>query len=92
MQIPADMVVNAIIVAMVARAKQHSEIIYHLGSSFRNPVNISNLHDFTSRYFSEHPWINKEGESVKIGKGIVLSSMSKFYTYMAIRFLLPLKV
>ncbi|KAG6761760.1 hypothetical protein POTOM_034993 [Populus tomentosa] len=89
--IPADMVVNAIIVAMVARAKQHSEIIYHLGSSFRNPVNFSNLHDFSFRYFSEHPWINKEGESVKIGKGIVLSSMSKFYTYMAIRFLLPLK-
>ncbi|KAG6763072.1 hypothetical protein POTOM_033604 [Populus tomentosa] len=90
--IPADMVVNAIIVAMVARAKQHSEIIYHLGSSFRNPVNFSNLHDFSFRYFSEHPWINKEGDSVKIGKGIVLSSMSKFYTYMAIRFLLPLKV
>ncbi|KAJ6985906.1 hypothetical protein NC653_023743 [Populus alba x Populus x berolinensis] len=89
--IPADMVVNAIIVAMVARAKQHSEIIYHLGSSFRNPVNFSNLHDFSFRYFSEHPWINKEGESVKVGKGIVLTSMPKFYTYMAIRFLLPLK-
>ncbi|KAG6763074.1 hypothetical protein POTOM_033606 [Populus tomentosa] len=89
--IPADMVVNAIIVAMVARAKQHSEIIYHLGSSFRNPVNFSNLHDFSFRYFIEHPWINKEGESVKVGKGIVLTSMPKFYTYMAIRFLLPLK-
>ncbi|KAL3580902.1 hypothetical protein D5086_018737, partial [Populus alba] len=89
--IPADMVVNAIIVAMVARAKQHSEIIYHLGSSFRNPVTVSNLHDFIFRYFSEHPWINKEGGSVKVGKGIVLTSMPKFYTYMAIRFLLPLK-
>ncbi|KAJ6717049.1 MALE STERILITY PROTEIN 2-RELATED [Salix koriyanagi] len=67
--VPADMVVNAIIVAMVARAKQHPEIIYHLGSSLRNPFNASNLHDFSFRYFSEHPWINKEGESVKIGKG-----------------------
>ncbi|KAJ6386177.1 hypothetical protein OIU77_029193 [Salix suchowensis] len=67
--VPADMVVSAIIVAMVARAKQHPEIIYHLGSSLRNP----------------------EGESVKIGKGIALTSMAKFYMYMALRFLLPLK-
>ncbi|KAJ6671633.1 FATTY ACYL-COA REDUCTASE [Salix viminalis] len=89
--VPADMVVSAIIVAMVARAKQHPEIIYHLGSSLRNPVKFSNLHDFSFRYFSEHPWINKEGESVKIGKGIALTSMFKFYMYMALRFLLPLK-
>ncbi|KAG5239206.1 acyl CoA reductase family protein [Salix suchowensis] len=78
--VPADMVVSAIIVAMVARAKQHPEIIYHLGSSLRNPVNFSNLHDFSFRF-----------SSVKIGKGIALTSMSKFYMYMALRFLLPLK-
>ncbi|CAK7329346.1 unnamed protein product [Dovyalis caffra] len=89
--IPADMVVNAIIVAMVARAKQHSEIIYHLGSSLRNPVKLSDLHDFSFCYFSDHPWINKDGEPVKISRGTILSSMSKFYTYMAFRFLLPLK-
>nr|TKR83366.1 hypothetical protein D5086_0000268710 [Populus alba] len=89
--IPADMVVNAITVAMVARARQHPESVYHLGSSLRNPVNFSNLHDFSFRYFSENPWINKEGEAVKIGRGTVLSSMSKFYTYMTIRYLLPLK-
>ncbi|KAL9354111.1 hypothetical protein Peur_052081 [Populus x canadensis] len=90
--IPADMVVNAITVAMVARAKQqYPETVYHLGSSLRNPVKFSNLHDFSFRYFSENPWINKEGEVVKIGRGTVFSSMSKFYTYMTIRYLLPLK-
>jgi fatty acyl-CoA reductase len=86
------MVVNAIAVAMVASAKQHPENVYHLGSSLRNPVKFSNLHDFSFRYFSENPWINKEGEVVKIGRGTVFSSMSKFYTYMTIRYLLPLKV
>ncbi|CAK7329345.1 unnamed protein product [Dovyalis caffra] len=89
--IPADMVVNAITVAMVARAKQHSEIIYHLGSSLRNPLKLLDLRDFSFSYFGEHPWINKDGEPVKVSRVTILSSMSKFYTYMAIRFLLPLK-
>ncbi|KAH9699830.1 Fatty acyl-CoA reductase 3 [Citrus sinensis] len=39
--IPVDMVVNAMIVAMVAHAKQPSDAnIYHVGSSLRNPVTL----------------------------------------------------
>ncbi|XP_065869018.1 alcohol-forming fatty acyl-CoA reductase-like [Euphorbia lathyris] len=91
--IPADMVVNAIIVAMVARANQKrcSDIIYHVGSSLRNIANFSQLHDCTYRYFTANPWINKEGEPVKIGRGTVLSSMTSFYLYMNLRYLLPFK-
>ncbi|KAJ4724785.1 Fatty acyl-CoA reductase [Melia azedarach] len=91
--IPADMVVNAIIVAMVAHANQPSSdiSIYQVGSSLRNPVRYTNLQDYGFRYFSKKPWINKDGKPVKVGKVTILSSMASFHRYMTIRYILPLK-
>ncbi|KAJ0083662.1 hypothetical protein Patl1_30443 [Pistacia atlantica] len=91
--IPADMVVNAIIVAMVAHAKQQSgNVIYQVGSSLRNPLRYSDLQDYGYRYFTKRPWINKDGKPVKVGKINVMDSMASFHRYMAIRYMLPLKV
>ncbi|KAG4185839.1 hypothetical protein ERO13_A08G004500v2 [Gossypium hirsutum] len=91
--IPADMVVNAIIIAMVAHASnQPSETIYQVGSSMRNPVKYHNLQDFGYRYFSKKPWINKDGKAVIVGKIRVMDSMASFHRYMALRYLLPLKI
>lgn len=92
MQIPADMVVNAIIVAMVAHANQACDIIYQVGSSVGNPLRNCNLQDYGFRYFSQNPWINKDGKPVKVGKMVVLDSMDSFRRYMAIRYLFLLKV
>jgi len=55
--------------AMVAHADQKtSGIIYHVGSSLRNPVKLTNLHDFNFRYFRKNPWINRKGARVKVKK------------------------
>ncbi|KAG4961175.1 hypothetical protein JHK87_037808 [Glycine soja] len=89
--IPADMVVNTMLVAMVAHANQPSDIIYHLGSSVVNPVKYLNLRDYSVRYFMENPWINKDGKPVKVGKVTILSNMDSFRKYIYIRYLLPLK-
>ncbi|XP_020214058.1 fatty acyl-CoA reductase 3 [Cajanus cajan] len=90
--IPADMVVNAILVATVAHAKHPSDdVIYHVGSSVRRPVRYSNLQDYGLRYFTAKPWINKDGRPVKVGKVTVLSDMDSFRRYMFIRYLLMLK-
>ncbi|XP_027927126.1 fatty acyl-CoA reductase 3-like [Vigna unguiculata] len=89
--VPADMVVNAMLVAMVAHAKQPSDIIYHVGSSVRNPVTYLNLQDFGLKYFTAKPWINKDGTPVKVGRVTVLTSMDSFQRYMFLRYLLPLK-
>lgn len=90
--IPADMVVNSIIVAMMANANHQSyEIIYQIGSSMRNPLRYQNIQDFGLHYFTEKPWINKDGNPVKVGKITVLSTMDSFYIYMAIRYFIPLK-
>jgi len=92
-QIPADMVVNAIVVAMVAHANRpFDDAIYQVGSSVRNPVRYTNLQDFGFDYFSKKPWIGKDGKPVKVGRVKVLSSMANFHGYMAIRYLLLLKV
>ncbi|GLT44493.1 hypothetical protein SLA2020_183850 [Shorea laevis] len=90
--IPADMVANAMIVSMVAHPYQPCDrVIYHIGSSLRNPLKFSSVRDFTTRYFTKNPWINKNGKLVKTGKVTMLSSMPTFLCYMRIRFLLPLK-
>lgn len=93
MQIPADMVVNAIITAMVAHATQSCDnTIYQVGSSVANPVRYQNLKDYGFKYFKAKPWINKEGNPIKVGNVTVLNNMTSFQRYMFIRYLLPLKV
>ncbi|OMO70207.1 Male sterility, NAD-binding protein [Corchorus capsularis] len=90
--IPADMVVNAMIVAMIAHVKhQPVENIYQVGSSMRNPMKYSDLQDYGFRYFSKKPWINKDGTPVIVGKVKVMNSMASFHRYMALRYVLLLK-
>ncbi|GAB2257915.1 hypothetical protein Droror1_Dr00014075 [Drosera rotundifolia] len=65
--IPADMVVNAMIVAAVANAnKRPCMAIYQLGTSFRNPITIKRVFDLFFRYFHENPWTDTEGKSVTV--------------------------
>jgi fatty acyl-CoA reductase len=94
MQIPADMVINALIMAMVEYANRSttSEIIYHVGSSLRNPFKFSNFQELSFRYFVQNPLIDKDGKPIKVGEITALSSMASFRIYMAIRYSLPLKV
>nr|XP_009789795.1 PREDICTED: fatty acyl-CoA reductase 3-like isoform X2 [Nicotiana sylvestris] len=91
--IPADMVVNAMIVSMMAHANERgSQIIYQVGSSVSNPIDFISLQDYGLRYFRANPWINKDGKPVIVGKVTVLSTMDSFHRYMALHYLLPLKV
>ncbi|XP_027343512.1 fatty acyl-CoA reductase 3-like [Abrus precatorius] len=89
--VPADMVVNAMLVIMVAHANQPNDVVYHVGSSVRNPLTYANLQDYGYRYFTAKPWINKDGTPVKVGKVNVMTDMASFRRYMFIRYLLPLK-
>ncbi|XP_027347611.1 fatty acyl-CoA reductase 3-like [Abrus precatorius] len=90
--IPADMVVNAILVAMMAHASQPCDnMIYHVGSSIANPVKCHNLQDYSFRYFTTKPCENNEGKLVKVDKLIILQNTISFQRYMFIHYLLPLK-
>ncbi|KAL0369548.1 UNVERIFIED_CONTAM: Fatty acyl-CoA reductase 3 [Sesamum angustifolium] len=90
--IPADMVVNAMIAAMAAHADEPIEMIYHVGSSISNPVLYRRLQNYGHRYFSERPWINKDGKAVVVRKGTELGTVAKVQRYMELHYLIPLKI
>ncbi|XP_076896465.1 fatty acyl-CoA reductase 3-like [Bidens hawaiensis] len=91
--VPADMVVNAMIAAIATHANQTcSQTIYHVGTSVSNPVKFSIIQRCGFRYFTEHPWIGKDGKPVIVGEVTVLNSMASFHRYISLRYLLPLLV
>ncbi|XP_045805623.1 fatty acyl-CoA reductase 3-like [Trifolium pratense] len=92
--IPADMVVNAIIVTMMAHANQPSDdhMIYHVGSSVRNPITYRTFREYNFKYFTVKPWINRDGKPVKVARGTMFNNLASFRRYIFIRYLLPLKV
>ncbi|RDX96591.1 putative fatty acyl-CoA reductase 4, partial [Mucuna pruriens] len=73
--IPVDMVVNFMIVASMALSEGLSQnLVYHIGSSSRNPFKLSNLVDVMYCYFTNNPLINKYGKPVVVAKKLTLSS------------------
>ncbi|KAM7251842.1 hypothetical protein ACFE04_023725 [Oxalis oulophora] len=50
------------------------------------------IKDYEYLYFIEKPYIDKEGKAVKVGTSTIFDTMAKFRRYMAIRYLLALKV
>uniref|UniRef100_M4F0I8 Fatty acyl-CoA reductase n=1 Tax=Brassica campestris TaxID=3711 RepID=M4F0I8_BRACM len=88
---PADMVVNSILVSMAAQAGKQKEIIYHLGSSQKNPLKNEKFPEVAYQYFTTKPWTNKDGKPVHVRKIEILSSMPSFHRYMAIHYSIPLK-
>ncbi|KAG2243737.1 hypothetical protein Bca52824_094419 [Brassica carinata] len=88
---PADMVVNSMLVSMAAQAGKQKETIYHVGSSIRNPLKNEKLPQIAYHCFTTKPWTNKEGKLVRVRNIEVLSSMASFHRYMAIHYLIPLK-
>ncbi|PIA58958.1 hypothetical protein AQUCO_00400074v1 [Aquilegia coerulea] len=90
--IPGDMVVNAMIVAMVTHANQSSEHIYHVGSSSKNPCTPNKFADYGYHYFLINPVISKGGKPVIVTKPTMLTSLDSFGRYMRAHYILPLKV
>ncbi|XP_071706968.1 fatty acyl-CoA reductase 3-like [Rutidosis leptorrhynchoides] len=89
--IPADMVVNAMIATIVAHANQPCEIIYHVGSSVSNPLKYKRIQESGYHYFTRHPWVNKTGNPIIVGKIKVLNSMDSFHRYFSLRYMIPLQ-
>ena len=94
MQIPADMVVNAIIMAISAHKLQPSRhtIIYHVSSSMKNSISNVNSLNYILQYFTEKPWINKDGKAIKIKKLTLFNDIASFHRYTTLRYLVFLKV
>ncbi|KAH7838173.1 hypothetical protein Vadar_022890 [Vaccinium darrowii] len=92
--IPGDMVVNSMLVAIAVNANQYRQImIYHVGSSLRNPLRYPSIQLYGFRYFTKNPWIDRRsGNPVKVHKLRVFSNMASYQKYVTIHYLMPLKV
>ncbi|KAM3345796.1 hypothetical protein ACQJBY_020369 [Aegilops geniculata] len=92
--IPGDMVVNAMMVAMVAHSEdQQVQIIYHVTSSLRNPAPYAILWKSLFRYFNDNPpCTGRNGERVRLKKMRFFSSVMWFRLYMAFKYMLPLEM
>ncbi|XP_019173694.1 PREDICTED: fatty acyl-CoA reductase 3-like [Ipomoea nil] len=94
--IPGDMVVNSILAALVHHAAithpPPQEFIYHVGSSFTNPLKANDIQKLFFRYFTDNPWSTKTGQIVKVQKPVFLTTMKGLRTYIAIHYLPILKV
>ncbi|KAK3415648.1 hypothetical protein EUGRSUZ_H01615, partial [Eucalyptus grandis] len=81
--IPADMVVNAMIVAMAVHANQpNSNKIYQVGSSKKHPMSYSDLRRIIVSYFKDSPWINEDGKPVKVRQLRTMGSTASFHKHM----------
>ncbi|KAI3695078.1 hypothetical protein L1987_78066 [Smallanthus sonchifolius] len=60
---PVDMVVNAMVVAIVIHLDKPypRTVVYHVGSSKSNPLEISIFVSYICDYFAKHPLINVQG-------------------------------
>lgn len=92
--IPGDMVVNAMMVAMVAHSEDRQvQIIYHVTSSLRNPAPYAILWKSLFQYFNDNPpCTGRNGERVRLKKMRFFSSVMWFRLYMAIKYMLPLEM
>ncbi|KAK1310781.1 hypothetical protein QJS10_CPA08g01524 [Acorus calamus] len=89
--IPGDMVVNAMLATLAARASHRTGSIYHVGTSVSNPVNFALLEECGFRYFERHPRIGKDGTPLGTHRLPVYSDLPSFQRYMVLRYWLPLE-
>jgi len=89
--IPGDMVVNAMIAAIVMHSGEDAEMIYHISSSMRNPVRFVTFEQCLYRYFKENPRIGKNGTVIGFNRMHIFSTVSTFKAYMTLRYKLPLE-
>ncbi|XP_037438029.1 alcohol-forming fatty acyl-CoA reductase-like [Triticum dicoccoides] len=101
--IPGDMVVNAIIAAIVMHASSSFEkimahpkprppAVYHVSSSLRHPVSYNVLHEAGFRYFTENPRVGPDGRPVHTHKMSFLRSIASFQLFMVLRYRLFLEL
>jgi alcohol-forming fatty acyl-CoA reductase len=91
--IPGDMVVNAMMAAMVAHSEEKGvQAVYHATSSLRNPATYNVLYQSGRRHFYENPRLGKNGEVIPTREMYFFSTIARFRLYMILTYKLPLEV
>ncbi|TVU04553.1 hypothetical protein EJB05_47667 [Eragrostis curvula] len=91
--IPGDMVVNAMMAAMVAHSEEKgTQAIYHATSSLGNPATYAMLYEAGRRHFYQNPRVGKNGEVIPTKEMYFFNSIARFRLFMFITYKLPLEI
>ncbi|KAL1557638.1 alcohol-forming fatty acyl-CoA reductase [Salvia divinorum] len=90
--IPADMVVNAMMVSMATHVDKTTHLIFHVGSSSSNPVPYHRVRDNIVRFFTRQPWVRKDGTPVLVRRPIQLPSRVAARIYMELLYFIPIRI
>jgi len=93
--IPGDMVVSAMMAAMVEHSEEKGAAavpVYHATSSLRNPATYSVFYEAGLRHFYENPHVGKNGKIIPTREMCFFTSIARFHLYMLLTFKLPLEI
>lgn len=91
-QIPADLVVNALLAAMTKHAQTPRLKVYQVASSVVNPMSFNILADVSLELFTKDPMMDKNGQPIRVQRMNFVQSMTAFNLYLWFVYQLPLKV
>uniref|UniRef100_A0A8R7U235 Fatty acyl-CoA reductase C-terminal domain-containing protein n=1 Tax=Triticum urartu TaxID=4572 RepID=A0A8R7U235_TRIUA len=89
--VPADMVVNATLVAMAVHLNEKGQVIYNVCSALQNPLTGYVLEDACWDYFSIYPRV-QNGKPLKNKRPYVFKRFALFHTYLILVYKLPLEM
>nr|VDC87161.1 unnamed protein product [Brassica oleracea] len=90
--IPVDMVANAMIVTAAEHSRESgSHTIYHVGSSYQNPVMYKQIYEILNRFFLASPLLGRNGLPI-VPNVKIFPTMARFRVYTSLRYKLPLQI
>ncbi|XP_066326842.1 fatty acyl-CoA reductase 1-like [Miscanthus floridulus] len=92
--IPGDMVVNAMMAAVVAHSgeKAAPQLVYHVTSSLRNPATYDVLYQSGRRHFYDNPRVGKDGRVIPTREMYFFNTIARFHLYMILTYKIPLEI
>ncbi|KAL6498099.1 hypothetical protein OROGR_028496 [Orobanche gracilis] len=90
--IPADIVVNAMMVSMATHVDKATHMICHVGSSATNPLAYHRVRDNVISFFKEQPWIGRDGKPVVITRPKQLTTRVAAQRYLKFHYLVPTRI
>jgi fatty acyl-CoA reductase len=91
LQVPADIVVNAMLCIISYHPQGTADFIYQIGSSMSNPIKLGQMSQTTYKYFSQIPFVGAKGDVVKVKQPNFLATMASFYETMDKHYKMPLQ-
>ncbi|TVT98657.1 hypothetical protein EJB05_56031 [Eragrostis curvula] len=90
--IPGDMVVNAMMAAMVAHSEEKgAQAVYHATSSLGNPATYAMIYEAVLRHFYQNPRMGKNGEVIPTKELYFFTTITRFRLFMFLAYKLPLE-